>query len=60
MDEVVWVVGVVRVVRVAGVVGLVVVDGVVWVLRTKTSQEEQQQLYLLLDHAATRLVKNYN
>ena len=29
-----------------------------WVLRTKTSQQEQQeQLYPLLDHAAARLVK---
>ena len=31
----------------------------VWVLRNKTSQQEEQQaeLYPLLDHAAARLVK---
>ena len=34
------------------VVGVAVVVGVVWVLRTKTSQEEEEGLYLLLDHAA--------
>ena len=30
----------------------------VWVLKTKTSQEQQQELYPLLDHADARLVKN--
>ena len=40
------------------VVGLGYV-GVVWVLRTKTSQQqEEEQLYPLLDHTTGRLVKN--
>ena len=30
---------------------------VFWVLRTKTSHQEQEELYPLLDHAAARLVK---
>ena len=46
-----WLVGAGRVDEVVEVVG------VVWVLRTKTSQQ-QEGLYLLLDHAAARLVKN--
>ena len=49
---------VVEVVEVVGVVevGEVGVVGVVWVLRTKTSQQ-QEGIYLLLDHVAGRLVK---
>ena len=44
---------VVRVAEVVRMVGEVGVDGEVWVLTTKTSQQQEQQgLYLLLDHAA--------
>ena len=43
---------VVEVIRVIGVVEVIRLVGVVWVLRTKRSQEEEEGLYLLLDHAA--------
>ena len=55
---VIGVVEAVGVVEPVAVVEPVGVAGVVWLLRTETSQqEEQEQLYVLLDHAAARLVK---
>ena len=55
-----WVVRVVWVDGVVGMAGVDLVDGVIWVLRTKTSlqEEQQEQLHVLLDLASARLVKN--